>query len=107
MLLINCKVELELTWGEKCVLSNAGAVATFKITDAKHYIPVVTLLREDNVKLAKQLNDGFKRSVYWNKYKMILNEKEELPNNGTSNIRKLLDSSFQGVKRFFCSFLWW
>ena len=79
MPLINFKVELLLTWGEKCILfggdkKNAGAVqnavtaATFKITDAKLYLPVVTLSTEDNVKLTKQLNDGFKRSVYWSKY---------------------------------------
>ena len=77
--MINFKVELLLTWGEKCILfggdkKNAGAVqnavtaATFKITDAKLYLPVVTLSTEDNVKLTKQLNDGFKRSVYWSKY---------------------------------------
>ena len=30
---------------------------------------------------------------------MIPNKKEELPHNGTSNTRKLLDSSFQGVKK--------
>ena len=79
MPLINFKVELLLTWGEKCILfggdkKNAGAVqnavtaATFKITDAKLYLPVVTLSTEDNVKLTKQLNDGFKRPVYWSKY---------------------------------------
>lgn len=33
------------------------------------------LLAEDNVKLLKQLNDGLKRRVYWNKYKMIHNKK--------------------------------
>ena len=77
--LINFKVELLLTWGEKCILfggdkKNAGVVqnavtaATFKITDAKLYLPVVTLSTEDNVKLTKQLNNGFKRSVYWSKY---------------------------------------
>ena len=29
------------------------------------YIPIVTLSTEDNVKLTKQLNEGFKRPVYW------------------------------------------
>ena len=46
-------MELELTWGEKCILSNAGIAATFKKTDTKIYVPVVTLLTEGNVKLAK------------------------------------------------------
>ena len=53
MPLINCKVELSLKWIENCVLTtaaigvNANAAgansATFKITDAKLYVPVVTL----------------------------------------------------------------
>ena len=46
---------------------------------------------EDNVKLSKLLSEGFKRSVYWNKYKIILNI--------THN--ELLDASFQGVKGLF------
>ena len=66
MPLINCKVELSLKWIENCVLTsaaigaNANATdadsATFKITDAKLYVPVVTLSTEDNLKLVKQLN---------------------------------------------------
>ena len=42
-----------------------------------------------------------KKSIYWNKYEMVLNEKEERSNNCTCNIRKLLYSSFQGVKILF------
>ena len=72
MPLINCKVELSLKWYENCILSSAGTAATFTITDTKLYVPVVTLKTEDNVKLSKLLNEGFKRSVYWNKYKVIL-----------------------------------
>ena len=41
------------------------------MTDAKVYIPVVTLSTEHNAKLTKQLSEGFKRSVYWDKYKVI------------------------------------
>ena len=48
--------------------------ATFKITDAKLYVPVVTLSIEDNAKLSKLLNEGFKRSIYWNRYKAIDNK---------------------------------
>ena len=51
------------------MLSSAEDSATFKITDTKLYVPIITLSTEDNVKLAKQLNDGFKRSVYGNEYK--------------------------------------
>ena len=34
----------------------------------KLYVPIVTLSTKDNVNLTKQLNEGFKRSVYWNEY---------------------------------------
>ena len=112
MPLINCKVELSLNWIENCVLTsaaigaNANATgadsATFKITDAKLYVPVVTLSAEDNVKLVKQLNEGFKRPVYWNKYKVIDNKVvENAAANVEKHIRELLDSSYQRVKRLF------
>ena len=95
MPLINCKVELSLRWYENCILSSAGTAATFAITDTKLYVPVVTLKTEDNVKLSKLLNEGFKRLVYWNKYKIILK--------GYDNeyIRERLDASFQGINRLF------
>ena len=73
MPLINCKVELSLKWYERCLLTVANT-ATFKITDAKLYVPIVTLSAEDNVKLSKLLGEGFKRSIYWNKYKVIANK---------------------------------
>ena len=53
MPLINCKIELSLKWYEECVLSNAGTATTFTITDAKLYVPVITLKNEDNTKLSK------------------------------------------------------
>ena len=73
MPLINCKIELSLKWIENCILSSAGTAATFKITDAKLYVPIFSLKTEDNTKLSKLLSDGFKRSIYWNKYKVIDN----------------------------------
>ena len=64
MSLINCKVELSLKWYENCILSSAGTAATFTITDAKLYVPIVTLRTEDNTKLSKLLSEGFKRPIY-------------------------------------------
>ena len=52
--------------------------ATFKITDAKFYIPIVALSSEENVKLSKSLTEGFKRPVYWNEYKVIPNKIVEI-----------------------------
>ena len=79
--LINCEVELILNWSKKLVLVdatvNAGTKvaivapsgATFKITDTKLYVPVVTLSKENDTKLLYQLKLGFKRTIKWNKYR--------------------------------------
>ena len=89
------QVELSLTWYENCILSSAGTAATFAITDSKLYVPVVTLKTEDNVKLSKLLNEGFKRLVYWNKHKIILRDYDN------EYIRQRLDASFQGFSKLF------
>ena len=70
MSLINCKVELSLKWIENCVLTtgttsaNADATgadsATFEVTDAKLFVPIVTLSIEDNAKLSKLLGEDLK-----------------------------------------------
>ena len=65
MPLINCKVELSLNWIERCLLTVTNT-AIFKITDAKLYVPFITLSAEDNAKLLELLSDGFKTTVYWN-----------------------------------------
>ena len=54
MPLINCKVELSLKWYERCLLT-AATTATFKITDAKLYVPIVTLSIEDNATIIKTI----------------------------------------------------
>ena len=96
MPLINCKVELSLKWYERCLLTVANT-ATFKITDAKLYVPIVTLKTEDNTKLSKLLSEGFKRPIYWNEYKVISNKNY----NANEYIRERLDASIQGVNRLF------
>ena len=96
MPLINCKVELSLKWYERCLLT-AATTAIFKITDAKLYVPVVTLSIEDNTKISKLLNKGFKRQVSWIKYKIIPSKKYD----ANYYIRERIDASDQGVKRLF------
>ena len=64
MPLINCKVELSLTWNPNCVLRTLAGNWTFKITDTKLYVPIVTLSTEDSAKLSKLLSEAFKRPVY-------------------------------------------
>ena len=45
--------------------------SVFAIIDTKPYAPIVTLSAEDNVKLSKLLDEGFKKPIYWNQYKVI------------------------------------
>ena len=70
MPLINCEVNLILTWSKGCVITNSEGEAKFAITESKLYVPVVTLSTRDNAKLLKQLQleSGFKRTINWNKY---------------------------------------
>ena len=89
MPLINCEIILDLTWPKKCVTSSAVGETEFEITDTKLYVPVVTLSTEDNVKLLKQLESGFKRTISWNKYQPEL---KTLPQNRYLN--HLIDPSF-------------
>ena len=54
MPLINCEVELILTWSENCVIIRANVAnqnPTFTITETTLYIPAVTLSTQDNAKL--------------------------------------------------------
>ena len=97
MLLINCKIHLELNWIEDFILSSAGDSAKFETINAKLHFPIVTLSTKNNVNLTKQWSDGFKRSVYWNSYQTI---PAKVLNQWT-NIYELLSESFQGVKRLF------
>ena len=85
--LINCEVSLALSWSENFVITSlekrlvtaeqgdnptvyddSPTNATFKITDCKLYIPVVTVSAENDNKLLDQLKTGFKGTIKWNKY---------------------------------------
>ena len=99
MPLINCEVSLILTWSSTCVLiatNIPNQIATFAITDAKLYVPVVTLSTQENTKFLQQLKLGFKRVINWNKY---LSKPELLAQN--KNLNHLIEPSFQGVNRLF------
>ena len=55
-------------------MPTSETAATFETTDAKLYIPIVTLKAEDNTKLSNLLGEGFKRLIYWNECKVISNK---------------------------------
>ena len=70
MQLINLmkEVNLILTWLWPSVITNSTDVGTFEITDGKLYVPPLTILVQNKVKLLQKLKYGFKRTIYWNKY---------------------------------------
>ena len=75
-------------------MSSIAEATTFKIISTRLYVPVVTLSTKDNVNLTKQLNEGFKRPIYWNEYKSKI---ETRTANNENLTRFPLDTSFQGV----------
>ena len=96
MPLINCEVNLILTWSSTCVITNSKGAGTFAITDTKLSVPVVTLLTQDNSKLLQQLKSRFKRTVKWNKY---LSKPDLLAQ--SSDLNHLFEANFQGANRLF------
>ena len=118
MPLINCEVFLTLTWSENCVLTdittqaarnanpnadchleareriNAPTQATFKITDTKLYIPIVTFSTGDDNNSLKQLKSRFKRTMIWNKHRSEMTNQTK-----TNNVNYLIDPTFNKVNR--------
>ena len=97
MPLINWEINLDLNWSKNCVIVAAAIThqgATFSITDTKLYVPVVTLLTQDNAKLLEQLKSGFKRTVKWNEYQSKISTKR--PN---QYLDYLIGPSVQRVNR--------
>ena len=108
--LISCTISLELKWGKNCIITSleerlVGTTAnrddgptgaTLNITDCKLYIPVVTLSKDDEIKLLTNLKSGFKRELIWNKYRSQMS-KEAIYN----NLNILIDLTFTNVNRLF------
>ena len=112
--LINCEVELILTWFKNCVLidkltrdADYGAHprvseinnpenAIFQITDTKLYVPVVSLSKENDIKLLEQLKLGFKRTIKWNKYRSQMTTQPQ-----NNNLNYLIDPTFININRLF------
>ena len=66
------------------------------INDCKLYIPVVTLSKDDEIKLLTNLKSGFTRKIVWNKYRSRVST--EATNN---NLNILIDPTFTNVNRLF------
>ena len=100
MPLINCEVNLILTWSKDFVITNSTGERKFTITETKLYVPIVTLSTKDNEKLLQQLKSGFKKTIRWNKYESSIKTSAQ-----NRYLNYLINPSFQGAnKRFVLSF---
>ena len=70
MPLSSFEISLQLKWSRNWIIIVGTAknqYLSFQINN-KLYVPVVTLSTQENIKLLKQLESGFKRTINCNKY---------------------------------------
>ena len=101
MSLINWETSFQLTWSTNCIIV-AGAAnnqnPNYQTNDTKLYVPVVTFSTEKNIKLLKQLESDFKRTINWNKYLAKTTNKTR-----NRYLDYLIDPCFQKVNKLFVS----
>ena len=95
MPLINCEVNFTLTWSSACAITNSTGAGRFEITDAKIYVPVVTLLAQDYAKFLTLSKSDFKRTINWNTPKIYAQNQY---------LNHLVDQKVRGVNRLFVFF---
>ena len=106
--IISCEVSLELKWNKTCVITShqigvnldgrntaAPTGATLTINDCKLYMPVVTLSKDDEIKLSTNLKSGFTREIIWNKYRSQMSTEAT-----DNNLDILIDPTFTNVNLF-------
>ena len=105
--LINCKTELNLsiiteaskTYGAvpntnqvRYHVTSQKARATFQISNTKLYVPVVTLLINDNIKFLQNIKQGFKRTISCKKYRSEITTQSK-----NNNLDYLIDPTFRSI----------
>ena len=110
--MIKCEIELDLTWTKYCAISEISRTpevprdnpadatlttgATFKKNNTKLYVPLVALSVNDNINFLKNIKQGFKRRISWNKYR---SEITTHPKN--NNLDYLIDPTFRNINTLF------
>ena len=84
-----------MTYYINCVLCTLAGASAFIITDAKLYVPIVTLSTEDNAKVSKLLSEWFKRPVYLNEYSVVVEKSYDV----NALIRESIHPSCQGINK--------
>ena len=101
-----------LNWSKNCILADVTvreaannnkppAIITptgleFSIKNLKLYVPIVTLSKENDIKLLEQLKSEFKRTIKWNKYRSQMTIQSN-----NNNLNYLIDPTFTEVNRLF------
>ena len=91
-----------MKWSRNCIIKAATSNnqnPNFQINDTKLYVSVITSSTKENIKLLKQLESGFKRTINWNKY--LAKTTNQARN---SYLDYIIDPSFQGANRLFVLF---
>ena len=114
--LINCEIELSLSWSRYCVMSEISTVsravpntdpvryevattinsATFQINNAKLYVPVVTLSINNNLNFLENTERGFKRTSSWNNCRSEITIQSK-----NNNLDYLIVPTFRNIDRLF------
>ena len=110
--MIKCEIELDLTWTKYCAISEISRTsevprdnpadatlttgATFKKNNTKLYVPLVALSVNDNINFLKNIKQGFKRRISWNKYRSEITTQ---PKN--NNLDYLIDPTFRNINTLF------
>ena len=117
--LINCEIELDLSWSRNCIISEISRTAavggnadanppvpageatlitgtTFQINNTKLYVPVVTLFIKNNIKFLEYVKQRFRTTVFWNKYRSEITTQVKI-----KNLNCLIDPTFRHINRLF------
>ena len=113
--MINRKIELDLKWIKNYLISeisrtfravdpNAEEVeyevvtattgGTFQLNNAKHYVPVVPLSINDNIKFLENIKQGFKRTTSSNKCRSEIATQTK-----SNNLDYLIDPALRNINR--------
>ena len=66
---------------------------TFQVNNTKLYIPVITL---SNIKFLENIKQGFKRTIYQNKYRSEITTQTKI-----NNLDYMIDPKFKSINRLF------
>ena len=94
--LINCELTFDLIWSAKCVIFEGNRETTFVMTNAKLYVPVVTLSTKGNGKLLQQFKPGLRGTINGKKY---LSRIKTLVKN--RYLHFFVSPNYQGVNKLF------